>query len=100
MPATRSGSSVFCDDYPAEEAPPGFSPRNAALSASAERSFIQMAGLLPAPRREFLGLCRVSERVPGDGEGETPRDLVVILSPHSPPAAGDGGGRPWLMMMI
>lgn len=53
-----------------------------------------MAGLLPAPRREFLGLCRVSERVPGDGEGETPRDLVVILSPHSPPAAGDGGAGP------
>lgn len=62
--------------------------------AFAIRSFIQMAGLLPAPRREFLGALRSLGE--GGGEGGTPRDSVVILfgpPSHPPLPPGLRGGQ-------
>lgn len=91
----RSRSSISCDDIPAKEAPPGLlllvQPSSA--DASALRSFIPMAGLLPAPQREFLGAMRNLGE--GGGEGGTSRDLVVILPPPLLPRCrrelGQGG---------
>lgn len=34
------------------------------------RSYIPIAGLLPAPEREFLGVCFAEEAREGDGEEE------------------------------
>lgn len=93
----RSGSSGSCDNDPAK-APRGslFVRSPSWADALTLRGVIPTAGLLPAPKREFLGALRSL------GEAGPPRDLVVILqSPlHPPPAAKDGGGRPSLMMMI
>lgn len=68
--------------------------------ASAPPGCVRGTGLLPAPPRDFSRLHEVRERVPWAGwGGRDPRERGD-LSPRFLPAAGGGGNRPWVMMMI